>query len=562
MNCANRSSSAASARSICCSACRRSGRLRTRRVDSTSRRRRCPPSIQGSNESYELPERLSSIPLVVLDRAEINRAPQARVILVPTAHVSSASADDARRVIQTLNPDAVVLELCDERVDGVLKRLQSGSGNKNAQNTLIPRRVRVKGLPSHALPGVTDESSLLARLRTSVGVKVSEDDLMHDAAELMKSGLFKDVQVRVHRDKVSDTRPSIIRWRRGATLEVPVLEIVFTVAPVEFELTSDIEFRWNSYECLECSHRSVEEFELEIVRRAGALVNSHSDGATRTSEWESGALRAALLIAVNGCLKDGYIGRIVEENGGIVVCINRKESKEYGQKGHENIDVDTRNIFSISHGGHFDAELIGGLSTSAKIISSVLSLVESSMSAKIGVKDGDEIAAALAAAFEAKTSVVYLADRTMSETFKSFDEVFAKITSGKKRSIVRLLLKSVWSMIAVKFQSQMKVRGAIETERLALASGADVQMAPYMREVFIDQRDDVLFDCLWNASIRSVYHKPCFITSDGESFEYLTPAAAVAPAENRSECITIVAVIGAAHVPGIINRWNNACAEL
>ena len=557
----SRSSAGASTRSASYSKRNRSSQLSTLRLNSVSRSRRYSRSIQGSGESYELPERISSIPTVVLERAQTSKAPRARLILVPTAHVSSASADDARRIITTLGPDVVVLELCDERIDGVLKRLKYSSDNKMVQNTLVPRRVRVNGLPSHTLPGVTDESTLLARLRTSTGVPVSEDDIMHDATELMNSGLFRRVQVHVSRGEVSVTRPSTIRWRGGTTLEVPVSEIVFTVEPVEFELTSDIQFRWDSPDCLTGSYRSEQESELEIVRRAGTLIDSHAVGASMTSEWESGALRAALLIAVNERLQSKYIARIVEENGAIIVCINRKESDKNRQTRSENIDMDLRNIFSVSHKDKIDTKLSDEFSLSTKIVSTILSVVESSMSAKVEVQDGEEIAAALAAAFEARTRVTYLADRSMSETFKSFDQVFAKNTSGKKRMIVRLLLKSLWSLIAVQFQSQMKVRGAIETERLALASGSDVQMAPYMREVFIDQRDDVLFDCFWKASVGVDCHKPCFIATGGDTFEYLNGAAG-ARAGSDSECITIVGIIGAAHVPGIIHRWNIACAEL
>jgi len=511
-------------------------------------------------QAIEIPDHLLSIPLVVLERSKTSELPQAQVVLVPTAHVSAQSANDAQKVIQALKPDAVVLEVCDERIDGVIERLKSYVGNSSSENVLVPRRVSVNGLPRRAPPGMPDESTILARLSTSIGGKVSRSMLKCDAEKLMLTGLFKSVKVRVLAREVDDNRRSVLQWRDGAFLEVPVSEVVFYVKPTDVELTSNIQFNWNACDCLPTSNRSKEEAEVQIVRRAGELVSARGAGENEVSEWESAALSGALLIATEECLKQGYLVSIQSNSDAITVCIDDEVTIGQQRYRGDSVSIDVQNnLFSLSRTLNVSLERKHGDSFSMKCLGIGLGLVESSVSNKVGVRDGEEIVSGLAAAFEAQTRAVYLADLEMSETFKLFDEAIVKDPSGKKRAAGRFLLKSLWSAIAVNFQSQAKVRDTIETERIALARGGDVKMPPYMREVFIERRNDELFQCLWNASVGSKCHKPCFVSVGPNVFEYVHGADA--RVEHDSECRTLVGVVGAAHVPGIIQRWDRACAE-
>ena len=88
-----------------------------------------------------------SIPTIVLNEPSTTERPGARVILLPTAHVGTQSALDAKSVLETIQPDVLLLEVCDERINGVMERLRTFE-----EDVMIPSSVRISGLPDGNAP--------------------------------------------------------------------------------------------------------------------------------------------------------------------------------------------------------------------------------------------------------------------------------------------------------------------------------------------------------------------------------------------------------------------------
>ena len=162
----------------------------------------------------------------------------------------------------------MLLEVCDERVDGIIDRMK---GVEN-DDVVVPGAVHIVGMPAGVLPGGVDEVVLLSRLRTKVGKGVSLEDLKSDAELLLRTGLFESVIVRGRAEDEHGARTVV--WKEGkVTLVVSVAEIVFTVHPMGAELTSDIRFKWNVYENF-VSATSDAAAEVEVMRRAGRACES------------------------------------------------------------------------------------------------------------------------------------------------------------------------------------------------------------------------------------------------------------------------------------------------
>lgn len=528
----------------------------TRRLSAPSGRRwapRCERSDHlrnriGESETY-LQDTASLAPTVVLERSKTTELPGARVILLPTAHVSAQSSKDTREIIRSVRPDVVLLEVCDERIDGVIERIR-GRG----EDFLVPSSVHIDGLPVGTLPGGVEATRLLSTLRTQRKIRVSAADLLEDAKRLLRTGLFDSVRV-----SATGKEGKRLIWDSGSTTtETNVSEVVFDVCPAEGELTSDIRFSSNIANCAKV--KSTEsEIERRIMRRAGELVAS-SDCASSASEmnaWQFAALCSALLIAVGDEIKDGYTAQLdLNEEGSIslVVIDDALAPTDVSER----IAVDIDEVLSVSHAGRSAAlEAINSSSVSVKILNTVLKMVESTVSSKVDVKDGEEIVAGLSEAFEVQTSRIYLADIEMSKIMQSLDRQLNRKVAGTKRSMFRYIIASIRSLITARMKSQEELSVAIEQERLQLMHSGNVDMPPYMREVLIEKRDEALFDCLWSASQGAAVHRPCFCHESTNRFEYLTNVTALTVRPQDDVPITVVAVFGAAHLPGIIRLWED-----
>lgn len=506
-----------------------------------------------------------SIPTIVLNEPSTTERPGARVILLPTAHVGTQSALDAKSVLETIQPDVLLLEVCDERINGVMERLRTFE-----EDVMIPSSVRISGLPTGMLPGGVREESLLARLNTKRGSKVSRKTLEKDAELLVQTGLFEAVHVHVNKN-IQDGERALV-WREGmAIFEVSVSEIFFTVKPVTANLTSNIHFAWNEYHASSPVFDS-SDIETRVVRRAAELLHESDCGGGQgeMEAWQTSALHGSLLLALQDEIDPEHHTAVLdanEETSMITLSVqNRGDAWKYKQNG--SIVIDTHQALSLSFSEVLlNVDIWRFSSLIVAILRKFMSFVEMATTSKLEEKDGAEIVAGLSTAFEMGTARICLSDLEMSKTFELLEEKVKESAPGTKRSLFCYFASSLRALLQVNFKTRDQLLGAIETERLELMHTGAVDMPPAMHDVFIKRRDDVMFDCLWKVASGEAVDRPCFQLKTSHTFEYSynTPALDFSgrnQAPITSSPITILMICGAAHIPGIVKRWNSAMNKL
>tara|TARA_B110000967_G_scaffold200121_1_gene235470 strand:+ start:316 stop:2280 length:1965 start_codon:yes stop_codon:yes gene_type:complete len=182
--------------------------------------------------------------------------------------VSHVLVDDTVRDVQTLmrdlRPDAVVLELCAERAPAAMTAAMAGvSPNDLPLPAVIPRAVRIEGLPKRPLPNAS-ELELLSLLTAKAGAVVTPADLVRDRNTLLSRGIFGNVHVDVEDDdefvsKETNTKPMYCARRddgkgKGDEKKETIPQIyevananalVFRVeADPNAAVTADVRFSW------------------------------------------------------------------------------------------------------------------------------------------------------------------------------------------------------------------------------------------------------------------------------------------------------------------------------
>ena len=244
--------------------------------------------------------------------------------LVGVSHVLvDDAARDIRALMRRLRPDAVVLELCAERAPGAMAAALAGvSADTASPPAVIPRAVRIEGLPSKPLPGAS-EAELLSLLRARAGAVVTPRDLASDRDALMALGHFREVDVDVlvedadaaaaapalvgaRLDSTADAGPDPADDSRGPLTEViAVRSVELRVAPdAAAAVTADIRFSWGRRARRAFGDRA--EVERKIVRGALEMLleEQEEEQAEEDEEdeeahdvaclWEGVALRSAL----------------------------------------------------------------------------------------------------------------------------------------------------------------------------------------------------------------------------------------------------------------------------
>ena len=253
--------------------------------------------------------------------------------LVGVSHVLvDDAARDIRALMRRLRPDAVVLELCAERAPAAMAAALAGvSADTAPPPAVIPRAVRIEGLPSKPLPGAS-EAELLSLLRARAGAVVTPRDLARDRDALMALGHFREVDVDVldedadavaaapalvaaRLDSTTDTGPAGTSIKREPLTEViAVRSVELRVAPnAAAAVTADIRFSWGRRARRAFGARA--SVEREIVRGALQMLLQEEEEEARDDDgdddeedaslydeeeeeeaslWEGVALRSAL----------------------------------------------------------------------------------------------------------------------------------------------------------------------------------------------------------------------------------------------------------------------------
>ena len=253
--------------------------------------------------------------------------------LVGVSHVLvDDAARDIRALMRRLRPDAVVLELCAERAPAAMAAALAGvSADTAPPPAVIPRAVRIEGLPSKPLPGAS-EAELLSLLRARAGAVVTPRDLARDRDALMALGHFREVDVDVL-DEDADAvaaAPALVAARLDSTTDTgfagtsikrePLTEVIavrsveLRVAPnAAAAVTADIRFSWGRRARRAFGARA--SVEREIVRGALQMLlqeeeeeegdddgdddeedawDEEEEEEEEASLWEGVALRSAL----------------------------------------------------------------------------------------------------------------------------------------------------------------------------------------------------------------------------------------------------------------------------
>ena len=244
--------------------------------------------------------------------------------LVGVSHVLvDDAARDIRALMHRLRPDAVVLELCAERAPAAMAAALAGvSADTASPPAVIPRAVRIEGLPSKPIPGAS-EAELLSLLHARAGAVVTPRDLARDRDALLALGHFREVDVDVLDADAVTAAPALVGARLdsatdalgsvGPSRAVPLTEVIavrsvaLRVAPdAAAAVTADIRFSWGRRARRAFGDRAG--VEREIVRRAletlllleeaeAEAEDEEALDAEATEEaflWEGVALRSAL----------------------------------------------------------------------------------------------------------------------------------------------------------------------------------------------------------------------------------------------------------------------------
>jgi hypothetical protein len=504
---------------------------------------------------FSQPIELEGVKVCVLERPKTSNGPAVRLILLPTAHVSARSAREAQKLIRNVKPDVLVLEVCDERIDGAMNRVKAFHGAIDG-GVLVAESVKIAGLPTRTFPGGVDEKSLLAVLMTKQKRETKAQNLLEDVKVLQSTGLFERVAV-----EVVEHQERRVRLSTAGLVNSSVEQIIFHVEPKVGELTSDIEFEWDFRHCV-TTDSSENEIVARIMRRASELV-AMSDCGQREEEmedWQTAGLCSSLLLATREVIHDDCIATLNLTDGVIEVIVDRETERTStvtdNSKTHER-------FFSLSRPAQASDGNDQTIALLTKLLNATSHLAERLISKKINVKDGEEIVASLMAGLEVSTPLIYLADQEMSKTVKAIDKRVREKAPGTKRYI----FASIWSLMASSVQSPAKLISAIELERQALTESGDTKMPYWMSEVLIEQRNDILFDTIWNASLGEPTGRPYFqtVAGDGFKYQYVSVDSEIAHGSiqprldvKKLDKITILGVFGAAHVPGLVQRWVDA----
>lgn len=543
------------------------------------------------------------------------------VHLVGVSHVLAAdAARDVRALVRRHAPDAVVLELCPERAPAALAAAVASSAPTGAapEPTILPREVSILGLPtSRALPGAS-APELLALLRARPGALVTPRRLARDCDTLLRLGIFDDVRVRVDAPDRDDAHCA--DKNTGAIREVARDAVVtFRVTPdVSAEVTADVRLEYDGDEDPDAVERDVVRKAAEAVdrvdRETERTETDDDDDEAWDEAWEALALRAALGAAARATRDDARVevrggdpDRGEDEDAVYVSLTTLGGDEDEDQDQDENnanggTNTDRRDD-SVRRRGLFErlwssAGAVSSSSAGARAYLAASEIAQELVARRLGDRAGDdsssaagyETVAALTAAMVVGTPRVVLGDARVSETTNAVVAAVAAADAREPFAGARLAaatLVDVARLLAMDPRALRRdVESALEDEPSLLdanrrggrgsPSRAAAGIPEWLRDAVVETRDERMFRATWAAAggdgngddapalVRTDDVEDgdwaCYVAegwvSRGEGGEGEKSTAANAAASGRAR--TVVAVFGAAHVDGIVARWNAA----
>ena len=590
------------------------------------------------------------------------RTGEAEACVLGISHVSRESCRLIEELIESVQPDAVMLELCHERT-GLLVDDRVASTGQNAWYSDV---VDIEGL-ADAL--VSHKDALLSRLRTHRGDPVSTSGIQQDADVLLATGLFESVVPITAPPPEHSWDPNFIYVDNGSRIVpgVKLSSIRYKVVPRRLPAIGEVDVVFDDVSISDTDREAVTQCMMKHIRAVedvlGTLVDAKValrgaaggkyDVAYRFRELsDSGGPMSvtARVINIGDASKEPFELRTSFEEtvsaDGRGIGLRRQTSAPFmGSKASAYADSDAssrgpvmleawprevkarRIAADTGADGKRGTAKSGILEPLARIVTMTYAKYQAAAGRKVGILPGEAWRVAFAAAAKAKTPYIFLGDRLASVTgsrlVKAMIEsslplfvaagvaflatwfaplVALKVTPSVPASLVvgaAAFAAAAWPLYSpiqeIKKFSELSAKDIEKAVRvdedLQVAGGPGSSATPYYlwgedalirwpgaETPVIKERDEYMAYAIY-AFLNNIPGglTPSFVASSRESYgatvySYAMPKGSPAivspPGKGQGQFALgdaagdsprpkrVVAVVGSAHVRGMIQCWN------
>ena len=590
------------------------------------------------------------------------RTDDAEAYVLGISHVSRESCKLIEELIDSVQPDAVMLELCHERT-GLLVDDRVASTGQNAWYSDV---VEIEGMTDMLFP---HKEALLSRLRTYRGDPVSTSGIQQDADLLLATGLFESVVPITAPPPESSWDPTFIYVDNGSRIVpgVKLSSIKYRVVPRKLPTIGEVDVVFDDVsvsdadreaviQCMMTHIRAVEDVlgtlvdaKVALGQAAGGKYDvmyrfqdmkdfSGSMGVTARIVTVGDASKAPFemrtsfeeTVSVDGCgigvrrqtsapfmgsNASAYVNGDASSNGPVLLEAWPREEKA------QRIAADAKTA------GERGPSTAGIFEPLATLVTMTYAKYQAAAGRKVGILPGEAWRVAFAAAAKAKTPYIFLGDRVASVTgsrlvksmitssLPSFAAAgvaflttwFAPLVALKVTPSVPACLilgaaafaAAAWPLYSpiqeIKKFSELSAKGIEKAVRvkedLQVAGGPGSAAPPYYlwgedalirwpgaETPVIKERDEYMAYAIY-AFLKNIPDglTPSFVASSRESYgstvySYAMPKGSPAivspPGKGQGQFVLgdapgesprpkrVVAVVGSAHVRGMIQCWN------
>ena len=622
------------------------GRLRCHVTSSSAS---IPPSVEQRHSGEK--ERNWSTDL--LNSTAVLRTGDAEAYVLGVSHVSRESCKLIEELIEFVQPDAVMLELCHERT-GLLVDDRVASTGQNAWYSDV---VEIHGMTEALIPY---KDALLSRLRTYQGDPVSTSGIQQDADVLLATGLFESVVPITAPPPESSWDPTFIYVDNGSRVVpgVKLSSITYNVVPRKLPKIGEVDVVFDDVQisvgdreavtdCMMKHIRAVEDVMGTLVAAKLALpgvAEGKYDVSYRFQQVSGGLLGVVARIVGSSSESENGGGPFEDRTSfeetvsadGQGVGVQRKTSAPFmGSKAsaYANSEASSAGPIALEPwtreekakrnaadalGSERSKSLNAGIfEPLATIVTMTYAKYQADAARKVGILPGEAWRVAFRAAAKAKTPYIFLGDRLASVTasklvkgmvsssLPSFAAAFVaflaswfapslafKVTPSLPAALIvgaAALAAAAWPLYGpiqeMKEFSELSAKGIEKAVRINEPLQGQNQDSPFYvwgedalvrwpgaETPVIKERDEYMAFAIF-AFLKDIASglTPSFVATSRESYgatvySYAMPKgspASVSPpgkGQGRFEFHgnppkRVVAVVGSAHVRGMIKSW-------
>lgn len=375
----------------------------------------------------------------------------AEAYVLGISHVSRKSCKLIEELIESVQPDAVMLELCHERT-GLLVDDRVASTGQNAWYSDV---VDIEGMPNALM---SHKDALLSRLRTYRGDPVSTAGIQQDADTLLATGLFESVVPITAPPPESPWDPMFIYVDNGSRIVpgVKLSSIKFKVVPRKLPAIGEVDVVFDDVSISDTDRETVTQCMMKHIRAVedvlGTLMDAKLglcgvaggkyDVAYKFKEFEdsSGSMSVtARIVNVGDASKEHFELRTSFEEtvsaDGRGIGLRRQTSAPFmGSKATAYVngeasssgpvileawpreEIARRIAADTEAAGKRVASKVGIFEPLATLVTMTYAKYQAAAGRKVGVLPGEAWRVTFAAAAKAKTPYIFLGDRLASVT--------------------------------------------------------------------------------------------------------------------------------------------------